>query len=42
VELGESSLAWVEVRKGLAAGESVVLAPGELADGTPLATKAVR
>jgi RND family efflux transporter MFP subunit len=42
LELGESSPAGVEVRKGLAAGESVVLSPGDLADGTSVTTKGVR
>jgi len=42
LELGESSAAGVEVRKGLAAGESVVLSPGDLADGTPVTTKGTR
>ena len=42
LELGESSAAGVEVRKGLSAGESVVLAPGELTDGSPVVTKGAR
>lgn len=42
VELGESSPDKVEVRKGLAAGEFVVLSPGELTDGTAVVTKGTR
>lgn len=42
VELGESSPTWVEVRNGLIAKEIVVMAPGEVADGAPVVTEAVR
>lgn len=36
VEVGEALDGWVEVRRGLKAGEAVVLAPGrEMADGVP-------